>query len=209
MFWADIMPNVKLLTPAAVAGLLGVSPVTVSKWARKGLLHAHVTQGGHRRFTYREIQRFARDRGMTLFLELDAPLRILIVEDDKQFSDFLNEALSGDGFDLEVIVANDGFEAGRQLQKSLPQIVLLDIMLPGIDGFTVCQQLHTDPETRQIRVIAMTGYYTKENVDRILQAGAEACLEKPFTTSQLFDALNLADVEGVPSSGSAYKRRNK
>ncbi|MCU7916005.1 MAG: response regulator [Candidatus Thiodiazotropha sp. (ex Gloverina cf. vestifex)] len=192
-----------------MAGLLGASPVTVSKWAHKGLLHAHVTQGGHRRFTYTEIQRLARDRGMTLFLESDAPLRILIVEDDKQFSDFLNEALSGDGFDLEVIVANDGFEAGRQLQKSLPQIALLDIMLPGIDGFTVCKQLRTDPETQEIRVIAMTGYYTKENVDRILQAGAETCLEKPFTTSQVFDALNLAGVEGAQPSDSAGGRRNK
>lgn len=185
------MQNQKLLTPADAAALLGVSPVTVSKWARKGLLQAHVTPGGHRRFTYAEIRRFARERGMTLFLREHTPRRILVVEDDRQFVEFLREALTDEDLDIDLVTAHDGFEAGRLLQKFRPQIVLLDIMLPGVDGFEVCRRLRSDPETRQIRVIAMTGYHTAENFERILQAGAEACLAKPFTRAKLLQALAL------------------
>ncbi|MCU7918740.1 MAG: response regulator [Candidatus Thiodiazotropha sp. (ex Epidulcina cf. delphinae)] len=188
------MAQRKLLAPSDAALLLGVSPITVSKWARKGLLRAHLTLGGHRRFTYSEIKRFARSRGMTLFPPRETLQPILVVEDDRQFSDFLYEALTASQPGYQVHIANDGFEAGRLLQKYRPQIVLLDLILPGMDGFSVCRRLRTDPETRLIRVIAMTGYYSRENVERILQAGAEVCLEKPFTRSQLLRALDLEDL---------------
>jgi excisionase family DNA binding protein len=185
------MPKEKLLSPSEAAGLLGISPVTLSKWARKGAIQAHQTLGRHRRFTYTEIQRFAREQGMTLFDADDSPTRVLVVEDDPQLSTFLLEALTEDAVGVLAERAGDGFEAGRLIQKFRPQIVLLDIMLPGVDGFEVCRQLQADPETREIRVIAMTGYYSKENAQRILQSGAEACLQKPFSRAQLFDALGL------------------
>jgi excisionase family DNA binding protein len=185
------MSKQKLLAPSEAAALLGISPITLSKWARKGMLKAHQTVGKHRRFTYAEIQRFAREKGLTLFSAYSSPLRVLVVEDDAQFSSFLVEVLANIPAGLEVALALEGFEAGRLVQKFKPHIVLLDIMLPGLDGFEICRQLQADPETRQIRVIAMTGYYTKENIQRILQAGAESCLEKPFTRNQLLQALDL------------------
>ena len=192
--------KLKLLAPSEAATLLGVSPITLSKWARKGLLHAHVTLGGHRRFTYNEISRFADERGLTLFLPEDVPRRVLVVEDDQQFSGFLKEALMTLDAEMEVLIAEDGFEAGRMVQKLHPHIVLLDIMLPGMDGFSVCRQLRADPELKQVRVIAMTGYFSRENIERILAAGAEVCLEKPFTRAQLLEALESGlDSEAGPS----------
>ena len=191
--------KLKLLAPSEAATLLGVSPITVSKWARKGLLQAHVTLGGHRRFTYSEISRFASEQGMTLFMPTDAPQRVLVVEDDQQFAGFLREALMIPDSEIEVLIAEDGFEAGRMVQKFHPHIVLLDIMLPGIDGFSVCRQLRADPELKQVRVIAMTGYFSRENVERILAAGAEVCLEKPFTRAQLLEALGPGLGFGVAS----------
>jgi len=203
------MPKQKLLAPSEAATLLGISPITLSKWARKGLLKAHQTPGKHRRFTYAEIRRFALEQGMTLFSADSSPTRVLVVEDDPQFSSFLIEVLSDTPAGLEVALAHDGFEAGRLIQKFRPHMVLLDIMLPGLDGFEVCRQLQADSETRQIRVIAMTGYYTKENTQRILQAGAEVCLAKPFTRNQLLHAIDMDRLVEASGDGMYTHRQGE
>ncbi|WP_200374672.1 response regulator [Thiocystis violacea] len=171
------------------ASLLGVSPATLRVWARKGELPSHATPGGHRRFAHADLALFARQRGMTRLSAAPEPLRILLVEDDPQFALFIQEALGTLDPAPEVETAREGFEAGRRLQRFQPNLILLDLMLPGLDGFAICQGLRRDPETRRLRVIAMTGYDTPENVTRILDAGAEACLSKPFRTSELLGAI--------------------
>lgn len=191
----NAMNSPDLLTPAKVANLLGVSPITVRKWAQKGLIAAHVTAGGHRRFYYSEVEHFAKLKGMTLHLGDSKTRRILVVEDDRQFGMFVAEVISNLGQKLEVTLAYDGFEAGRQIQKLHPEIVLMDLMLPGMDGFSVCERLKQDPETRAMRVIAMTGYFSKENVERILSLGAEACLQKPFSAEELISTLALNETD--------------
>lgn len=147
--------------------------------------------GWHRRFTYGEIKRFAHEEGLTLFVTERSPVRIQVVEDDPQFADFLFVVLSHCSVDFEVAWTRSGFEAGRLIQKYHPMIMLLDLMLPTVDGFEVCRQLRADPETMRIRVIAMTGCYSQESVLRILQAGTEACLKKTFPRFQLLSLLDL------------------
>lgn len=180
-------------TPNEVAQLFMVSPVTVRQWAQKGLLSAALTAGGHRRFLRQELIRFAQDRGLTLNWPGDGKTKILIVEDDTQVAGFLLEYLSGrpgvDGVD----VATSGFDAGRKVQNFAPDIVLLDLMMPGVDGFAVCRNLKNDPATRSIRVVAMTGYPTAENIERIMDAGAEVCLQKPIDTQRLLELLRLEE----------------
>lgn len=180
-----------LLTPSQAAQLLGVSPVTVRLWARQGKLLAHTTPGGHRRFDPIELEDFARRHGMKQLEGTREAMRILVVEDDHQFSELLGEALKTLEPAPEIEHAYDGFEAGRRLQRFRPELVLLDLMLPGVDGFAICSRLRQDPETRHIRVIAMTGYDTPENRTRILEAGAETCLAKPFRVSELLTAIKV------------------
>ncbi len=183
------MAHKKLYSPAEAAKFLGVSPITIRNWARKGDLVSHNTAGGHRRFLYDDIKRFAHRHDMSLFLDSTEVLRILVVEDDRQFSTFIKEALQSLEPQPETEFAYEGFEAGRLLQRFQPNIVLLDLMLPGIDGFSICRRLRKDPETRTIRIIAMTGYDSPENVSRILDAGAEICLSKPFSMAELTNAI--------------------
>lgn len=178
-------------TPNEVAQLFMVSPVTVRQWAQKGLLNAALTAGGHRRFLRQELVRFAQERGLTVNWNDDGTTKLLIVEDDGQVAGFLFEFLNGrPGIDA-VEVASSGFEAGRMVQHFEPNIVLLDLMMPGVDGFSVCRTLKSDPLTRSIRVLAMTGYPTAENIERIMDAGAEVCLQKPIDTARLLELLRL------------------
>lgn len=179
------------LTPQEVATMLMVSPVTVRQWARSGKLAADTTPGGHRRFLRREVERFARAHGLTLRPDLDDALRVLIVDDDRQFQGFLAEVLAPYGTKVQIETANDGFEAGRKAQAFRPDVMLLDIRMPGLDGITVCHQVKDDPYTRGTRVIGLTGYYSPDYAERILTAGADLCLAKPIEAAALLEAVGL------------------
>ena len=183
-------------TPNEVAQLFLVSPVTVRQWAQKGLLRAALTAGGHRRFLRQDLVSFAQERGLTLNWLVRGKTRILIVDDDALLTPFLYEFLEGRPGIEAVDVAANGFEAGRKVHSFRPNLMLLDLMMPGMDGFTVCGNLKADPSTRNIRVLAMTGYPSAENIDLILRAGAEVCLEKPVDTDRLLDLLRLEHRQG-------------
>jgi CheY-like chemotaxis protein len=110
---------------------------------------------------------------------------VLVVEDDKQLAGYLTSFIESLEAPIDSAVANDGFEAGELVHEFSPDLVLLDLMMPTMDGFSVCQRIKQNPKTRHIRVVAMTGYPSPDNVARILQAGAEACLSKPLDSKQL------------------------
>jgi CheY-like chemotaxis protein len=188
-------PNHQLLTPNQVAEALSVAPVTVRQWAQKGLLAAQVTAGGHRRFEMDVVVAFARARGMRLgglLLESSAN-RVLVVDDDQQFNAFLCELLRAEQPQLSIATAFDGFDAGRQVAQHAPSLVLLDIMMPGLDGIEVCRRLKEDPASEHIRIVAMTGHYSDSLAMRINAVGAHCLLQKPFSFNELFTACGWRD----------------
>ncbi|MDP2963585.1 MAG: response regulator [Sulfurimicrobium sp.] len=175
------------LTPTEAGKLLGVSPITLRKWADRGLIKARATLGGHRRYPLNEVERMLQWQNQPN----TSPIQIMIVDDDPFISEVLQEFLSNLKVPVAVEIANNGFEAGRKLAAIMPDIILLDLMMPGMDGFDVCRRVKNDPDSSGIRVIAMTGYPTGDNIRRILSAGAEACLSKPLDHAELLAALNL------------------
>lgn len=184
------MQNTDLLTPTEAAKRLSVSPITLRKWADKGLIRVVTTLGGHRRYPPGEVERLLKRQN----LPDGSPTRIMIVDDDPFLAEVLRETLFSLSASTVVEIANDGFDAGRKLTSFMPDIILLDLMMPGLDGFDVCSSVKNDPATAQMRVIAITGYPSDENIKRILSAGAEACLPKPINSDQLLHALNLPQV---------------
>lgn len=183
--------NKPFLTPKEVARLLMVSPVTVRHWAIAGKLPAQTTLGGHRRFLRRDVNHFARIHDLILRDPQDTRTRVLVVDDDHQLATYLVEALTEGNDDVRAEVAYDGFEAGAKFQSFRPDVVLLDIRMPGLDGIQVCQRIKSDPLTCIARVIAMTGYHTRDEELRITAAGAEICLAKPFEIETLRQLLDL------------------
>ncbi len=186
----DDFKNKPYLTPQEVAEWMMVSPVTVRGWAQKGLLQAEVTPGGHRRFRREEVERFARQWNPA---GNKGPLRVLIVDDDRAVLGFLKELLEGGSYPVQVEIAENGFEAGRKVHLFQPDVVLLDLMMPGIRGTEVCRQIKQIPGHSDVRVIAMSGYLTPENEAELLAAGAEVCLAKPIDTTRLLGLLGLQD----------------
>lgn len=185
----------QFLTPGDVAEMLAVSPVTVRQWAQKGMLKSRATAGGHRRFVQEDVEQFARAYGHTLSEPDGNEARILIVDDDKQLAGYLRELLTTLPYNIEVEVANNGFAAGGKVYQFNPNIILLDLMMPWLDGFEVCKRIKSEQDTRDIRVIAMTGFPSQENIDRILVAGAETCLSKPISKDTLLNAIGMEFLE--------------
>lgn len=181
------------LTPIEVAELLMVSTASVRLWASKGVLPAQTTAGGHRRFLMNDIKAFAKERGISIDTQSVNDRKLLIVDDDTQLTRYLSELLDGmPGLD-SIEIAVNGFEAGQKVETFQPDVLLLDLMMPGIDGFEVCNRLKAREGTQGIRVVAMTGYASQDNIDRIIDAGAEVCLTKPLDKTLLFEALGISN----------------
>jgi len=112
---------------------------------------------------------------------------ILIIEDERSLVDVLTYNLKNEGF--EVLTAGDGQEGIRRAQSALPDLIILDLMLPVIDGLQVCRQLRSDPQTRQIRILMLTA--KSEEVDEIVgfNMGADDYVTKPFKVKPLIHRI--------------------
>lgn len=180
------------LTVKEVAELLLVSPGTIRNWCEKGGLPVTLTPGGHRRFLREDVLAFASQHEIPLGDISPSGTRVLVVDDDRAVSAYICELLGLTQERVHVEVAFDGFDAGDKLHSFQPDIVLLDLRMPGLDGYEVCKRIKRDPRKQAIRVIAMTALPLAEHQQRILAAGAELCLAKPLDSDLLFDVLGLS-----------------
>ncbi|MFT5852238.1 MAG: excisionase family DNA binding protein [Colwellia sp.] len=179
------------LTPKEVAELLMVSTAAVRLWAESGHLKARVTAGGHRRFKLDDIKAFAIQKNIQLNTNISENPRILIVDDDIHFAEFLDTILKVEIKKVEVEISLDGFDAANKLHDFTPTIMLLDIKMPGLDGFQVCRRVKENPLQNHIRVIAISGDVTDSDINTLQSLGAEACLQKPINIPALLTLLDL------------------
>ena len=112
--------------------------------------------------------------------------KILIVEDDEAVSEILLETLQKSYPAFEIRTATDGFEAGKQIISFMPDLIILDLILPGVDGFKVLRNLRQDRRFLSTKILAISGFDTSENRERILQAGGvDGFISKPVDLHQL------------------------
>ncbi len=182
-----------------VAKICCVTPTTVIRWIEDGLIPAFKTVGGHRRVRREDLERVCRDRAIPFNVPTGSEVgRILVIDDEPVVLDLVRDVVKELNHQFDVEVAKDAFDAGRLVVSFRPQLIFLDLMMPGVDGFEVCTRLKRDPATQNTEIIAITGYYTEANMDRILAAGAAACLKKPLDVmevrGQVIEAFNLREV---------------
>lgn len=178
------------LTPTEVADRLLVATVTVRLWASKGLLPSVTTLGGHRRFREEDVEAFAARHQQVRAKYREPPMRVLIIDDDPQYSRFLSGAISAHAV-VVVDVAHDGFTAGIKCESLRPDIVTLDLQMPDMDGFEVCSMLRSMFGKKKPRIVALTGFASVGNVERILAAGADACVAKTAAVDVLLKEMGL------------------
>lgn len=130
--------------------------------------------------------------------------KILVVEDHKDTRDLLEYNLTAAEFD--VMVTEDGHQALEMVRREKPDLVLLDLMLPGIDGLEICRRLKKTPETSETPVVMLTA--KGEEVDRIvgLELGADDYVVKPFSPRELILRIKAVLRRSVPEPGTTPKR---
>ncbi|MCB9754379.1 MAG: response regulator [Myxococcales bacterium] len=188
-----------------VAKICCVTPTTVIRWIEDGLIPAFKTVGGHRRVRRGDLEKVCKERGIPFTVQTGTEDgRILVVDDEPVVLDLIRDVVKDIRHKFEVEVARDAFDAGRLVATFRPQLIFLDLMMPGVDGFEVCSRLKRDVATQHTEVIAITGYYTEANTERILAAGAVACLKKPLDITEVrrrvLNSFNLKEEERAAQS---------
>ena len=114
--------------------------------------------------------------------------KILIVDDDAEIVELMADVLVRDGrFDIKT--AASGYDAGIMTQQFLPDLILLDYMLPDVNGNVVCETIRKNPEFENIKIIIVSGVIKQDEIDQLLKSGAEDFIRKPFDITELTDRI--------------------
>jgi excisionase family DNA binding protein len=177
----------EILTVSQASKYCNVSSKTIINWIEAGHLKAYKTVGGHRRIKREDLDQFLKDKGMPLPEEPKGEERkkILVVDDDKIIVETIVQSLEEDEYGYEMISASDGFEAGLQVSHFKPDLLILDIMMPDINGYEVCQKVKSNPESKDTKIIVLSAYLNDEAFKQMKEYGADACFSKPLPLEQL------------------------
>ena len=178
------------LTTGDVARYCHVSPVTVWRWIKQGKLVAQRHAGGYYQIERAALRAFLQARDMPIDPEFFAvsSKRILIIDDEPTVLEVATRALQ----QLECVTiatAKDGFEAGLQISTFKPDLLILDLMMPNLDGFQVCRLVRHNPATAHIKILIITAFGSHENLKRALDSGANDFLHKPLNLEVLQDKV--------------------
>jgi two-component system alkaline phosphatase synthesis response regulator PhoP len=133
--------------------------------------------------------------------------RILVAEDERDVAELIRYTLAREGF--EVLVATNGADALRQARESRPDLMLLDLMLPQVNGWELCRRLRQDPATRALPVIMLTA--RAEEADKVLgfELGADDYVTKPFSTRELVARVRAVVRRSRPPESEERRQRIK
>jgi excisionase family DNA binding protein len=194
----------KVFTSGEVAKICGVSPDTVSRWFDLGQLEGYrLGPGGDRRIPFESLRQFMLNHGIPLDRLEEDQRRILVVDDDPYYIDVIPTALANIG-DFTIFTASTGFDAGALVAEHNPHLIILDIQLSDMDGRMVSERVKSRPDTRNTRVLAISGYLADEDVDSLADYGFDDYLKKPFSLADLTDRVNA-----LLGLGGAQKARSR
>ena len=176
-----------ILTVFQASNYCRVSPKTIINWIEAGHINAYKTVGGHRRIKRSNLEEFMKKQGIPIpdKEDISERKRILIVDDDAIIVETIVQALEEEEYDYEIISASDGFEAGLQVNHFRPHLIILDIMMPDIKGYEVCQKVKSNEDTKNTKIIVLSAYLDEEKFKKMIDYGADICFSKPLPLPQL------------------------
>ena len=114
--------------------------------------------------------------------------KVLIVDDDAEIVELLMDVLNKDGR-FELKTASSGYEAGMATERFQPELILLDYMLPDVNGNIVCQTIKRNPQFENIKIIIISGVVKQDEIEQLLKSGAEDFIRKPFDINELINKI--------------------
>lgn len=216
----------KIFTTYQISQMINADISTVIDWIDSGKLKAYKTPGGHRRVKWDDLVEFLKKYEMPIPEKLNVVAasygaknqasqgdattkKILIVDDNEDILEFISRALKKFYKNVKIETITEGFIAGKRIAEFKPNLLILDIKLPGMNGFEVLEHLKKTgrinsprslPRTlirgvgaglpaHKLKILVITAYPSKETKEKILKAGAADYLVKPFTVEELKEKI--------------------
>ena len=178
-----------LFTTGEAAEICRVSQQTIIRCFDAGRLEGFRVPGSKfRRIPRQNLIKFMKDNNIPLDAIDSGKRKILIVDDDAEIVELIVDVLERDGrFDVKT--ASSGYEAGMATERFRPELILLDYMLPDVNGNVVCQTIRRNPEFDNIKIIIVSGVVKQDEINQLLKSGAEDFIKKPFNISELTDKV--------------------
>ncbi|MCP4449768.1 MAG: response regulator [Myxococcales bacterium] len=183
-----------LLTTQEVSSLLGVDPSSVNNWVRSGKLVSYKTPGGHNRIEAATLCKFLDSNGMATpeALRDAARRRILVVDDDAKELRRWRRQLPTTHDRVQLRCVDNGIDALVQVGAFQPHLIVLDFVMPGLDGIDVCKRLQHMPELEGVAVVVVSASMTQDVMDRAVAAGARAAWNKPQSIRRFLELLDIS-----------------
>lgn len=175
-------------TTFEAAKICHVTHHSIKNWIKQGLIKASRTPGGHYRILESDLDAFREQFDMFPRDKGNAKKRIMIVDDDPDALAMMEKMLTDEGF--ELIKVSNPTEVGLKAAQLSPDLILLDFLMPEINGFEICKALRQNELTRTTPIMAVTCLTKEQEIERIFECGADEYLAKPFKVDQLIEKVN-------------------
>jgi len=178
-----------VFTTGEVAEICNLSQQTVIRCFDSGRLKGFRVPGSRfRRIPRESLMQFMKEHSIPIDRLESGKTRVLVVDDDPAIVEMLVELLERDGR-FEVQTAATGFDAGLRTREFRPDVLVLDYMLPDINGNAVCRSIRSDETLRNVRIIIVSGVVDPQDVDKLREDGADDFIQKPFSIEQLVNRI--------------------
>jgi excisionase family DNA binding protein len=179
--WSDK----RIFTTGEAADVCKVSQQTIIRCFDSGRLGGFRVPGSKfRRIPRADLIKFMRENDIPTEILEGGPRRVLVVDDDPQIVEMFKDLLSKDAT-IDVRSASTGYEAGLLTESFRPHLIILDYMLPDINGNIVCQRLREREEFKETRILFVSGVVDAKEIEQLKAAGADDFIRKPFDVSSL------------------------
>lgn len=185
-----------VFTTGEAAKICKVSQQTIIRCFDNGTLKGFRVPGSRfRRIPRDQLYAFMRDNGIPTDALESGKRKVLIVDDDEELVELLVDTFTRDGR-FELKTANNGFDAGMLVKEFRPDLVVLDVMLPDINGKEVCQRVRSDSTLEAVKIICISGMIEQDKIADLKASGANDFMHKPFDVNKLLDrCCDLLEIE--------------
>jgi len=177
----------KAYTTFEAAKICHVTHHSIKNWIKQDLIKASRTPGGHYRILESDLDAFREKYDMFPREKGPVKRRVMLVDDDPDVLSLLENLLTDEG--VELIKVSNATEVGLKAAQLSPDLILLDFLMPEIDGFEVCKALRDNELTRSMPIMAVTCLTKEEDIERIFACGADEYLAKPFRPEDLLSKV--------------------
>lgn len=192
------MTKKTVFTTGEAAKICKVSQQTIIRCFDNGSLKGFRVPGSRfRRIPRDQLYAFMRDNGIPTDALESGKRKVLLVDDDVELVELMQDVFVRDGrFDTKT--ANNGFDAGMMVLDFRPELVVLDVMLPDINGREVCQRVRSDRTLESVKIMCISGMIEQDKINDLREAGADDFMNKPFSVEDLLHrCCEMLDMERV------------